>query len=53
MSETMLREQFEAQLPKIVTGILAAYKRDKTHLPITQARRRWPAARPPVALARR
>ena len=39
MVEAMEREQFEAQLPKIITGILAAYKRDKVHLPITQVRR--------------
>ena len=36
MAETMEREQFDAQLPKIITGILAAYKKDKIHLPITQ-----------------
>lgn len=49
MAETMDRENFEAQLPKIITGILNAYKRDKVHLPITQVRR------PPLSrsLARR
>lgn len=36
MAETMARDQFEAQLPKMITGILAMYKKEKKFLPITQ-----------------
>jgi len=36
MAETMARDQFEAQLPKIITNILGMYKKEKKLLAITQ-----------------
>jgi len=37
MCAVMPQEQFEAQLPRIIPGVLALYKKEKNHLPITQA----------------
>eukprot|EP01094_Clydonella_sp_ATCC50884_P016628 TRINITY_DN2764_c0_g1_i4.p1 TRINITY_DN2764_c0_g1~~TRINITY_DN2764_c0_g1_i4.p1 ORF type:complete len:993 (-),score=383.24 TRINITY_DN2764_c0_g1_i4:263-3241(-) len=37
MCAVMPQEQFEAQLPRLLPGLLALYKKEKNHLPITQA----------------
>jgi hypothetical protein len=37
MCAVMPHEQFETQLPRIIPGVLALYKKEKNHLPITQA----------------
>jgi len=36
MSETMQRDLFEKELPKIINIVLGMYQREKNHLPITQ-----------------
>ena len=36
MSETMQRDLFEKELPKMINIFLAMYSREKNHLPITQ-----------------
>jgi len=38
MSETMQRDLFEKELPKMINIFMGMYQREKNHLPITQVR---------------